>query len=407
MLLSHKMQLWPTADQVTYFRQACGSRRHAYNQLLAHFKQDDVKWSKAEGHRYFMDTIRPQFLWYSEVSARVTRNAVVDLDTAFAHFFRRVKLGQRGPSKTNPFGFPAFKKKGGDESFSLREAPKFDVDGRWLRIEKLKTKIKMRQRLRFDGKTKAVTISERAGRWYASILVETGDYDCKEGARQTSVGVDLGIKRLATLSDGTKFPANQSLKANIRRLVRRNRNLATKTDRSSRRAAKAKLSAARLHYRIACQRAAATHAVSDYVTRTFDLVTIEDLNVTGMLKNRRLARAVADAGMGMTRQQIRYKSALRRNHLVEADRWHPSSKTCSSCGTVNEFVVLGVDDWTCLGCETKHDRDDNASKNLDKYGLDTLTLDLKRTQEDGKTMPRYSASADGVKMAAISANEAC
>ena len=401
MLLAHKVQLWPTDEQADHFSRACGSSRHAYNQLLAHFSQDGVKWSKKAAYRHFIDVIRPQFPWYSEVSARVTRNAIDDLDAAFAHFFRRVKNGERGASKKNPFGHPTFKKKGERDSFALREAPKFDVDGRWLRIEKLKTRVKMRQRLRFEGKPKQVTVSQTAGRWYAAILVETDDYNAKNENRRQSAGVDLGIKNLATISDGVKFPANQVLKGNLRRLARRQRNLSTKADRGSRRAVKAKLSVARLHYRIACQRKAATHAVSDYVTSNFELITIEDLNVKGMLKNRRLARAVADAGMGMTREQISYKSKLRGNWLVQADRWHPSSKTCSECGIVNPDVVLGVSVWDCASCGKHHDRDDNAAKNLDRYGLHTLRADPKRAEESRETgLPSWLV--DDANMTAIS-----
>lgn len=384
-IVVHKVQLWPTEEQANYFARACGCRRHAYNQLLAHFGQSGVKWSKKAAYSYFMKRIKPKFPWYSEVSSRITRNAINDLDLAFEYFFRRVKSGKRTHSKTNPYGFPKFKKRGESDSFSIREAEKFTVSGRWVRIEKLKTKIKMRQALRFSGKTKQVTISQTAGRWYAAILIAADNYDTKGNDRRPSVGVDLGVKRLATLSDGSLFPANQALKNNQRRLARRQRNLSTKMDRTSRRAMKAKLSVARLHHRIACQRRAATHAVSNYVTANFDLITIEDLNVQGMMNNRRLARAVADAGMGTTRDQIRYKSKLRGNWLVEADRWHPSTKTCSECGVVNPDVVLGVDWWTCDSCKAEHDRDDNAAKNLDRYGLHTLRADLKRAQESCET----------------------
>ena len=208
MLLAHKIELRPTQQQADYLDRACGSRRHAFNQLLAHFNQDGVKWSKKVANEKYKE-LRLEFPWYAEVSQRVTRNTVDDLHNAFSHFFRRVKNGEKA-------GYPKFKKRGLHDSFSLREKPKFDVDGRTLRIEKLKTRIKMRQELRFTGTPCQVTISKRAGKYFASILVDTQDYDTKH-PDQESVGVDFGIKDLATCSDGQIFAANQKLKHSLKR----------------------------------------------------------------------------------------------------------------------------------------------------------------------------------------------
>lgn len=367
MLLAHKIELRPTAEQADYLDRACGSRRHAFNQLLAHFNQEGVKWSKKEANVVYK-SLRLAFPWYSEVSQRVTRNTIDDLHNAFQHFFRRVKNGE------NP-GYPRFKKRGLNDSFALREKPKFDVDGRTLRIEKLKTRIKMRQELRFTGTPCQVTISKRAGKYFASILVDTQDYDPKHQEHE-SVGVDFGIKDLAICSNGKTFAANQKLKQSLKRLKRKQRALSRKT-KGSNRHAKAKQAVAKLHYRISNQRLAVLHEVSDYLTSNFKVITIEDLNVKGMVKNHCLARAVNDAGFGMLRQFVEYKAKLRDCTVVIADRWYPSSKTCSCCGEKNNDVVLGVDKWTCPNCGVIHNRDFNASINLDNYGRDTLQLDLK------------------------------
>lgn len=228
MLLAHKVELRPSAAQADYLNRACGARRHCYNQLLAHFKQVGVKWSKAAAYQHDIKVIRPAFPWYNEVSSRVTRTAIDDLEAAFKHFFRRVKAGQ------NP-GFPVFKKKGGADSFALRETRKFDVKGRTLRIEKLPTRIAMRQTLRCTGQTKQAPISTRAGKFFASILVDTQDYN-PHAPEQEMAGVDFGIKALATLSTGELIPANQKLKANLKRLKRRSRTLSHKQPGSHRRA---------------------------------------------------------------------------------------------------------------------------------------------------------------------------
>ena len=378
MLLAHKIELRPRQAQAEYLSRACGSRRHCYNQLLAHFGQDGVKWSKAAAYQHYITVLRPQFLWYGEVSSRVTRNAIDDLDRAFKHFFRRVKTGQK---QGKGYGFPKFKKKGINDGFALRERPKFDVEGRSLRIEKLATPIQMRQKLRFTGATRAVTISQRAGKFYASVLVETEDYN-PHAPKPGAVGVDFGVHSLAVMSDGTTIPANQKLKANLRRLAHRQRRLSRKRQGSNRRA-KAKLSVARLHKRIADQRQAVLHELSDKLTRTHQVVCIEDLNVRGMLKNRRLARAISDAGFGELRRMIEYKAELRGGRVVVIGRFEPTSKTCSECGQIHD-MPLAKREMRC-DCGNVADRDLNAARNILARGLDTLAPDLKRTQEAGKT----------------------
>ena len=375
MLLAHKIRLYPTAAQADYLDRASGSRRHCFNQLLAHFSQDGVKWSKKAAAEVY-NQLRQQFDWYAEVSQRVTRNAIDDLDSAFKHFFRRVKNGEKP-------GFPKFKKRGINDSFALREAIKFDVDGRWLRIEKLKTWIKLSQEVRFNGKHKQVTISRTAdGKYYASILVDTVDY--QKTAGNGSVGVDLGIKELAVLSDGTKIPANQKLKKGLHKLKKHQRRLSRKTKGSNRRA-RAKLKVARIHRRIANQRKAVLHELTDRLTATYHTICIEDLNVKGMVKNHCLARAISDAGFGMFRQFLEYKAKLRGNTIKVVDRWFPSSKTCSGCDTVKKELPLSEREFICEHCGLVMDRDHNAAVNILNHGEDTPKPTTKRTSEKCKT----------------------
>lgn len=384
MLLAHKIRLYPTADQADYLDRACGSRRHCFNQLLAHFSRDGVKWSKKAAVEAYK-SLREEFDWYSEVSQRVTRNAIDDLDSAFKHFFRRVKNGEKP-------GFPRFKKRGVNDSFALREAIKFDVEGRWLRIEKLKTWIKLSQEVRFNGKYRQVTISRTAdGKYFASVLVETDDYQKTTGTG--SVGVDLGIKELAVLSDGTKIPANQKLKKGLCKLKKHQRRLSRKTKGSNRRA-RAKLKVARIHRRIVNQRKAVLHELTDHLTKTYHTICIEDLNVKGMVKNHCLARAISDAGLGMFRQFLEYKVKLRGNIIKIVDRWFPSSKTCSGCGTVKKELSLSEREFICEPCGLVMDRDHNAAVNILNHGEDTLKPTTKRTSEKRRTA--CSGFVDGV-----------
>lgn len=232
----------------------------------------------------------------------------------------------------------------------------------------------MRQALRFQGVTKQVTISKKANKYFASILVEINDYNPKDTNRKISVGVDLGIENLAVLSNEERFGSNQKLKANLRKLAKLQRRLARKVKGSNRRA-RAKLKIQKLHFQIAKQRQAILHQLSNYLTKTFDIITIEDLNVKGMVKNRKLSRAIHDAGFGYLRQMIEYKAKLRNNIIVIANRFFPSSKTCSHCGKIKENISLSERVFECE-CGLVIDRDLNASLNLNKYGLDTLQAGL-------------------------------
>ncbi len=382
MLLAHKVELRPTPEQAEYLARACGSRRHCYNQLLAHFKQDGVTWSKAAAYQHYIQVVRPAFPWYGEVSSRVTRNAIDDLDSAFRHFFRRVKLGEKP-------GFPVFKKKGIGDSFALREKPKFSVDGRELRIEKLKTPIAMRQELRFAGTLNRVTISQRAGKFYASVLVETEDYNPHDQQKE-AVGVDFDIKHLAVFSDGTEISANDALKRNLNALKRKQRRLSRKQKGSHRRA-NAKLAVAKLHKRITDQRQAALHELSNKLTREYKVVCIEDLNVKGMVKNDKLARSISDAGFGTLRRMIEYKAELRGVTVAVVGRFEPTSRTCCDCGQIHD-MPLSKRVMEC-DCGNVMDRDLNAARNILARGLDTLGPDLKRTQESCKTAGSPGATA--------------
>src|SRR4030042_4577278 len=358
MLLAHKMELYPTIDQAIYLDKACGSRRHCYNQLLNHFSDTNIKWSKKTALDFYK-SLRLEFEWYSEISQRITRNAIDDLDNAFKHFFRRVKNGSKP-------GFPKFKKKNINDSFSIREQLKFDIRGRWIRIEKLKTLIKLRQQLRFNGIPKQVTISKRAGKYFVSILVETNDYNKVPGTG--SIGVDLGIKNLATLSDGTVIPANQKLRYSLTKLKKLQRDLSRK-DKGSNRRAKAKFRIAKLHFMISRQREAVLHELTDMLLSKYHTICIEDLHVKGMVKNHKLARAISDAGFGMFRRFLEYEAKLRGNVVLIANRFFPSSKMCSFCGTIKDDLKLSDRIYRCA-CGLKIDRDYNAALNILNYGVD-------------------------------------
>ena len=284
-----------------------------------------------------------------EVAKDVTQKALSNLGSAFKNFFK--KTGK----------YPQFKKKGVRDSFSLSNE-QFKIKGSEFWVPKLGF-VKMHEPLRFEGRLIKATISRTADRWFASVTVEVPDVLLPPAENQGAVGVDLGITTLATLSTGEKVVGPKAHKALLNRVRRQSRQVSRKVKGSKNRE-KAKLRVAKTHARIANIRKDALHKLTTRLTREYATIGIEDLNVSGMVKNRRLSRSIMDASFSEFRRQLEYKAFRRGGKVVVADRWYPSSKTCSACDYKIKDLPLSVRDWSCPSCHTKHDRDVNAAINL-------------------------------------------
>ncbi|WP_278249259.1 RNA-guided endonuclease InsQ/TnpB family protein [Azotobacter chroococcum] len=354
----------PNNAQATYFARAAGVARFAYNWALAEWgrqyeahKADPAqpKPSQAALRRQLNAIKREQFPWMLEVTKNAPQMAIIQLGDAFKNFFA-------GRAK-----YPRFRRKGVHDRFTLAN-DQFALDGCRIRIPNLGW-VRMREALRFSGKILSATISRVADRWFASITVDTQDLThLPKAENQGAVGVDLGVSALATLSTGEVITGPKAHAALLKRLRRLSRSLSRK-QKGSANSKKARARLARLHARIANIRHDALHQLTTGLTRRFPVIGIEDLNVAGMMKNRRLARSIADMGFFEFRRQLDYKSEMRGGEVVVADRWFASSKTCSCCGQVRESLPLAVRTWTCPDCQTRHDRDGNAAINLKHYAV--------------------------------------
>lgn len=350
MLLAHKIEIRPTQEQKQYLRKCCGISRLIYNECLAYSK--NLKWNKKEVFNYYQTELRNKYPFIMEISTRVSRTAIEDLENSYKKFFK--KTGK----------FPKFKKKKLNESFSIREKEKFKVKDKTLKIEKMKTKLKLRNKLRFNGIPKQVTISFSGGKWFASILVETSDIKSRN-PRDEVVGVDLGIKTLATLSDGNIFNNPKSFRNKERKLSKLQKKLSRQI-KNSNSYNETKLKVNKLHFYVSKQREACLHEISTFLVSNYKVVVIENLNVSGMLKNRKLSKSIIDAGFGMFSVMMEYKSKLYGNKLIYANTFYPSSKTCSNCGSVKKDLKLSDRTYKCDECNFEIDRDLNASINLKK-----------------------------------------
>ena len=359
MLIAHRIALNPNNVQATYFARASGTARFAYNWALAEWKQQYEAWNLDNNHpkpsqaalrRKLNAMKREQFPWMLEVTKNAPQMAIIQLGDAFKNFFA-------GRAR-----YPQFRKKGVHDRFTLTN-DQFSIDGCRIRIPNLGW-VRMRESLRFAGKIMSATVSRVADRWFVSVTVDTvDDSHLPQAENQGAVGVDLGVAALATLSTGAVIDGPKAHTALLARLQRLSRSLSRKQKGSANRK-KAKSKLAKLHARIAAIRSDALHQLTTSLTRRFHTIGIEDLNVRGMIKNRHLARSVADMGFFEFRRQLEYKAAMRGGQIVVADRFYPSSKTCSACGHKLEVLPLSVREWTCPACTTRHDRDENAAINL-------------------------------------------
>lgn len=292
--------------------------------------------------------------WMYAVSSRVPIAALRNLDVAFRNFFRRCKEG------TKKKGYPRFKsRKRGIGSFTLIGVIK--TTEKTVQLPRLGIlRLKEHDYLPMNVLIKSATVSERAGHWFVSILTD------EEPMREKGIevlGVDVGIKSMAVLSDGTIFENPKALRVAESRLRQLQKAVSRKQKGSSnRRKAVARL--ARKYYRVSCVRNDAIHRATDAIAKRAAVLGIESLNVAGMMKNHCLAGAVSDAGMAEFLRQIKYKMKWAGGVIVKADGFYPSSKACSSCGVVQDELPLSIREWTCPDCGVIHDRDINAAINL-------------------------------------------
>jgi putative transposase len=362
-----KTELDLNNKQSTACMRHAGTSRFAYNwgleRKITAYRSGERMPSAIDLHRELNQLKQGEFSWMYEVSKCAPQEALRDLDRAFQHFFRRVKEKKAG--KSIKVGFPRFKSlKKGVGSFRLTGTIRI-FDGHILlpRLGVLRLKEKNYLPVT-DVHILNATVSERAARWFVSVQVEMEIPD-PEPVEKPVAGVDLGINRLAQVSDGTYFENPRALikaQAKLKRLQR----VVSRRQKGSANHQKAVRQLAKAHARVANIRKNALHQVTTWLARTKSAIVLEDLNVSGMMKNHHLAQSIADVGLHQFRRQLQYKGQWYGCEIFLADRFYPSSKQCSQCGTVNGSLGLGQRTYHCENCGLVIDRDWNAAKNLEQ-----------------------------------------
>ncbi|WYM00026.1 MAG: RNA-guided endonuclease InsQ/TnpB family protein [Gloeotrichia echinulata DVL01] len=356
MLLGFKTELKLNNQQRIAFAKHCGVARHAWNwglaltkQILDHNKENPgskIKFPTAiDLHKWLVALVKSENEWYYECSKSTPQQALMALRESWKRCF------------DHQAGVPKFKKKGKRDSFTLEGTVKI-LDNNKIQVPiigVLKTYERLPQVL-----TKSCTISRQADRWFISFRFDVEQQDL---GNKSIVGVDLGVKALAILSTGEVFLGAKSYKkyeAKLSRMQWLNRHKVI----GSANWKKAQIKIARLHRKIANIRKDTLHKLTTLLAKNHGTVVIEDLNVSGMLANHKLAKAITDMGFFEFRRQLTYKCKLYGSNLVVVDRWFPSSKTCSNCGTKKETLSLSERVFECGNCGFTIDRDLNAAINL-------------------------------------------
>lgn len=363
MYKAYKVRIYPTKDQRELIDKSFGCARFVYNYFLeravSRYSDDKKPFSRFEANKH-LTSLKKDNVWLAEVDSQALTQELRHLETAFNRFFKR--LGK----------FPRFKsKRRSRNSFGSNKTNGIDFGRRRVSLPKLKW-VKFRDNRVFSGTIVEYTISrDTTGKYWCSLMVEDGMAAPERipYSRETLLGVDLGIKDFAITSEGVKFSKPKPDKGREKRLKRWQRKLAHRAKDSKRRQ-QARKRVAVLYQKDRNIRQDFIHKVTSKIVydNQVHAVAMEDLSVTGMMKNRHLAKAIGEQGWNMFKAQLDYKCTWTGKTLILIPRFFPSSKRCSSCGHVLKELKLSTRKWTCPECEAQHDRDVNAAKNIKLVG---------------------------------------
>jgi putative transposase len=348
---TYKFRLDPNQEQQTLLNKHFGSVRWTYNYFLNQRKTEYLNNKKSLNYydqAAELTQIKKINEWLKEINSQTLQYSLKCLDMAYQGFFnKRTK-------------FPNFKSKRNKNSFTIPQNVRYD--GTKLIVPKFLDGIEMIMERQIKGIIKHCNISKTpTGKYFVSILTEL-EYQPVRKTNQ-SVGIDLGIKDFLVLSNGTKIKNHRFLKHYERILAENQKYLSRKTKQSNR-YEKQRLKLARIYEKVTNSRMDLIHKTTTSLVKQFDTIYLEDLNVKGMMKNHKLAKAIGDVSWGKFIDVLEYKAIWNDKQVIHIDRFFPSSKTCSKCGWINNHLTLKDRNWTCSECGSVHDRDFNAAINI-------------------------------------------
>jgi putative transposase len=359
-LKAYKFKIYPSEDQEVLLAKTFGCCRFVWNKLVENFNSNSKVFIN---EKTLKDT--PEFEFLKEVSAAAIQGKRLVFDEFKNQFFNK--------KRKRKLGRPRFKKKSNRQSFSLSyQKFKLDQENSLVRLEKIGwVKVVADRTIPEDADFRNITVSKTpTGKYFVSILVKQELSPMPSTGKV--VGIDLGIKDLFILSNGQLINNPKWFRKNQAKLKKSQNHLSRKI-KGSNRYNRQRIKVAKVHEFITNSRTYFLHNVSTALVRTFDLIVLEDLNVSGMLKNRKLSKSISDAAWSTFVTMLEYKCNWYGKVLVKINRFFPSSKTCSNCGYKEDLMPLNIREWTCPSCGCQHDRDLNASINILKEGWRNLT----------------------------------
>lgn len=388
MLKATKVRIYPTPEQADFLNQQFGAVRFAYNKALhiisTQYKRHGLKLKAKKDLKPLLAVAKKsrKYHWLKAFDSIALQQACINLDKAFQAFFDP-KL---------PARYPKFKRKHGKQS--SYHCMSVSVGDNWIKVPKMKP-IRARVHRELDGKLKSITLSRTVtGKYYASLLIEDGvEAPVPMRTVDTVLGVDMGLTHLAIDSEGNKIANPRFLKRAATNLRRKQKAL-SRCQKGSKGRAKARLKLAKAHERLANARADFQHNLSRQLIDENQAVAVETLKVTNLLKNRKLAKHIADASWFGLIQKLEYKAKAQGKYLVKVDQWFASSKTCSCCAHKVDSLPLKVRNWSCPVCHTEHDRDINAAINIRQQGVIKLRAEgLSVPANGGLRKPGHAPAA--------------
>ena len=368
---AYKFRIYPTEEQEILIRRTFGCVRFVYNHYLDKRKELYKTESKAMSHKECsadLTRLKREYPWLREPDSIALQASLEHLQIAYDNFFKALERGDRN------WGFPVFKsKRNRHKSYTTKSVNgNIHVLDKHIRLPKLGL-VPCRVSKRIEGRILNVTVSQTpSGKYYVSICctdVAMPQY-IKTGK---AVGIDLGLSAIAVTSDGDDKPNHKYLSKSSKKLAREQRRLSRKTIGGSN-YEKQRIKVAKVHEQIAGKRSDSIHKMTTELVKKNDIIVMEDLAVTNMIKNRRLSKAIADASWGEIKRQLEYKCEWHGRTFVQVGRFYPSSQLCQ-CGYRNADVKdLKIRFWSCPECGLEHDRDINAAKNILREGLRLLSL---------------------------------
>ena len=384
-----KFRLDPEEDQFTLLNKHFGCTRFLYNYFLKE-KQDHYQQNKStlnyNACSGVLTTLKKQeeYEWLGEVNSQCLQASLKNLETAFGRFFKK-------QSK-----FPKFKsKKVNNDTFCCPQ--NVSVEGSKIFIPKFKRGIPFTKHRELKGEIKSATFSKvPSGKMYVSILCELPlETPLKKTGKK--IGVDLGLKDFLITSEGQRFANPRFLKSFLKELKIAQKHL-SKKQKDSKRKERQRLKVARLHEKITNSRHNMQHQISSFLIKNYDVIALESLNVKGMMANHKLAQSISDVAWSGFVSKLEYKAQWYGKEVVRIETFFPSSKTCSCCGHIKSKLTLKERDWTCVSCNTKHDRDVNAAKNILQRGITILSSGTDDYRHGAKIRPLKAKAAKGTSV---------